>query len=159
MIDYLIRRAKRTPYDVLPGYMERNWLVPYANPKAGNGCGPVNWRRPIAKLLQRRDVAVRLNHILRSDHGRDPHSHPWKWYLTIILRGGYWEYRYDERGMCVSEKWHGPGSILFRRGAALHVLKMPKATLTLFITGPYVGTWGFMTANGMVPHRDYTGSN
>lgn len=174
MVSWLIRRAQRTPYFHLPGYMERWWLVPYrealeytvftdrpcalpGNFKTTAGTGPVSWRRPIAWLLQRLDVAVRVHHILRSDAGRDPHDHPWP-FVTIVLRGGYWEHRFDAFGSFTGRKWHGPGSVLFRRARDLHLLELPtgKTAWTLFITGRKQQTWGFKPEGApKIPHWQY----
>ena len=176
LVDYLIRRAKRTPYFDLPGYMRRNWLVPYnveikrrvAAPdlteKFGipsfrvytDGTGPVTWRRPIARLLQLCGIAVRVHEILRSDDGRDPHDHPWG-YVTVILKGGYFETRYDDKGEFVSRKWHGPGSILYRPAGSWHRLDLPNGmvTTTLFITGRKVQSWGFNVNGVKVPYYEY----
>ena len=116
VINSLINYAKRTPYFHLEGYMERFWLVPYTSAgSAGrddDGTGVLSWRTPIKKLLQR-ICAIRIHHILRSDLGRDPHDHPWP-YVTVILKGGYWEQRFDNSGEIRSTKWYGPGSILYR---------------------------------------------
>lgn len=172
--DYLIARAKRTPYFHLTGYMNRWWLVPYTYAGSaglpGDGTGAVSWRRPVAKLLQMLGVAVRVHEILRSDIGRDPHDHPWS-YLTIVLKGGYVEERYDVEGQLVSARWHGPGSVLFRRAGDLHKLRLPRTeptgelgayaeftATTLFITGRYRQRWGFQTATGKVPHDLYRGA-
>src|SRR5574341_1477204 len=78
-VEWLIERAKRTPYYHLDGYMERFWLVPYrsvvfrethrsTNVTPGSidsfsigssdGTGSVTWRRPIARLLQICGVAA-----------------------------------------------------------------------------------------------------
>src|SRR5665213_1948609 len=90
VINWLVERAKRTPYYHLDGYMLRYWLVPYRTvvkrklpQRPGDygigswdgvypemfetidGTGPVSWRRPIAWLLQRFDIAVRIHEILR----------------------------------------------------------------------------------------------
>jgi len=175
MIDRLIRRAKRTPYFHLNGYMERWWLVPYREvikrpllgmlPDGGaiavgwntDGTGPVSfWRPPLAWLLQHFGIAVRIHHILSSDAGRDPHDHPWP-YLTIILHGGYYENRYDDGGLPVSSEWHGPGSVLLRRANSWHMLVLPPNTTcwTLFITGRKAQTWGFNVKGVKVPYKQY----
>jgi hypothetical protein len=179
--DRIIARAKRTPYFHLKGYMNRWWLVPYVSAGSGSsdGCGLVSWRRPITRLLQHLGIAVRVHEILRSDLGRDPHDHPWP-YLTIVLKGGYWEERYDSRGFPTSRKWHGPGSVLFRRAKDLHRLVLPthlgmhdllaagsapgqicwaetwyEPATTLFITGRYAQKWGFLVSGTKVPHSEY----
>lgn len=179
MIDWLIARAKRTPYHHLAGYMNRWWLVPYidAGSAGSAGCVKMTWRRPVAKVLQMLGVAVRIHEILRSDTGRDPHDHPWP-YVTIILKGKYRERRF-ENGTLVSARLHGPGSVLFRRATDLHQLELATSRMgvanwswdnanynphdpinyepvtTLFITGRYCQKWGFMTEAGKVPYNEY----
>lgn len=165
MIDWLIQRAMRTPYYHLVGYMQRFWLVPYAQViqrpgvVGADGTGPVSLlHRPLAWLLQRFDVAMRVHHILRSDEGRDPHDHPWP-YLTIILRGGYYERRYTPAGDLISWEWHGPGSILYRPAHSWHLLELPagRTAWTLFITGRKAQTWGFNVDGVKVPYHRYKG--
>ena len=165
LASYLVARASRTPYSNLVGYMNRNWLVPYAKVDArqdrdgitrAHGTGPVTWRRPIAKILQRFDIAVRVHEILRSDLGRDPHDHPWS-YITVILRGGYEEHRYAADGSWLGAYWCGPGTVLFRPAKSLHKLVVPTGQVctTLFVTRRYEQKWGFLTPDGKVPHDQY----
>lgn len=175
MINWLINRAKRTPYFHLTDYMNRFWLVPYNEvilrevglvPKpdgsgtwrkiSTDGTGPVTWRRPLARLIQKMGIAIRVHEILRSDEGRDPHDHPWP-YLTVILKGGYFESRYDEHGNRLSTKWHGPGSVLWRPAGSWHRLDVPNGMVatTLFITGKKACTWGFLVNGHKVPHNEY----
>lgn len=170
IVDWLIRRAKRTPYYHLAGYMNRWWLVPYnvvitrdLGP-AGvphflhtDGTGPVSWRRPIARLFQLCGIAIRVHEILRSDGGRHPHDHPWP-YLTIVLRGGYYETRYDECGEFVFMSWYGPGSVLWRPANSWHRLDVPagQTATTLFITGRKAAeSWGFNVDGVKVPYYEY----
>ena len=93
---------------------------------------------------------VTLHKIVRSD---DPyfHDHPWP-YLTIILKGGYWEHTpiFDSKGNKFAEKqvWRGPGSIIWRGAKEYHWLELdcmiPSAT-TLFFMGPQQREWGFLS--------------
>lgn len=156
--DWLLERAKRTPYWHLSGYMERFWIVPYcyAGSEHDTGCGRVSWRQPLIRILQECGIAARVHHILRSDKGREPHDHPWS-YLTIVLRGGYREERYDELGDLISSKWHGPGSILWRPANSWHRLLIPngETAWTLFITGRKGQIWGFNVDGKKVPYREY----
>src|SRR5665213_1215401 len=183
VINWLIERAKRTPYYHLDGYMLRHWLVPYRTVvkrklpqqpgdydigswdgvypepfETADGTGPVSpWRRPIAWLLQRFDISVRVHEILRSDIGNDSHDHPFN-YLTIILRGGYFEQVFDDDGELISQHWHGPGSVLWRPKKTWHRLDVPEgtSTWTLFITDKKEnGVWGYNVAGKKVNHRDH----
>ena len=157
--DWLIAKAKKTPYSDIGDYMERYWLVPQV-PKTGGrdkeGRGFVKfYQRPIAFVMQLLGIALRVHNIKRSDKGRDYHNHPWP-FITIILKGGYWEHRpiYSKDGyfLYVDIKWHNAGSILFRRSGHLHRLEIkpayasnPNQTWTLFITFREVREWGFIT--------------
>lgn len=180
LVDWLIRRAKRTPYFHLDGYMERDWLVPYKrfelNAKVikqfryettdvPTNTGPLSWRkRPISRAIQETGIAIRVHKILRSDLGRHPHSHPWP-YLSIILRGWYFEERFNNDGTIRSGRWHGPGSIIFRPAGSWHILTLedgwgfgdPIPVTTLFITGKKSQSWGYNVDGKQVNHLDYDG--
>jgi hypothetical protein len=171
MLQWLIDRAKRTPYFHLEGYMNRWWLVPYnviitrqvePNHKPfTDGTGMVSpWRRPITWLIQKMGFAIRVHEILRSDTNRDPRNHPWP-YLTIVLKGGYFETRYTADGEEIDQKWHGLGSILYRPANSWHKLwlREGRTVTTLFVTGKKCQRWGFMTAEGFVPYDKYHGRN
>jgi len=188
MLQWLIDRAKRTPYFHLDGYMNRWWLVPYNTvikrklaPRPGDyaygalpndvegwmlyettdGTGMVSpWHRPIAWLIQKMGFAIRVHEILRSDTGRDPHNHPWP-YWRLILCNGYTEEIYNDKGELISSKWHGPGSFAYRPANTWHKLILPEGTTctTLFITGKKCQRWGFMTTEGFVPYDKYPGRN
>lgn len=72
MASRVIAVAQKTPYTHLGDYMHRWWLA--GQPKDSESAG---W-------------AVRVHHILRSDHDRALHDHPWN-NASLVLRGGYWE--------------------------------------------------------------------
>ena len=76
---------------------------------------------------------ILVHKILKQDRG-DLHDHYWS-YITIILKGGYWET--TKKG----KFWRPPGYIGFRSADHLHRvdLKPNTNTVTLFIPG----TFGF----------------
>lgn len=179
LADRLIGLAKRTPYFHLPGYMNRYWLVPpkrvivreeFEHDEDGHivgiatsddNTGPVRFReRPFAWLLQQFGICIRVHEILRSDNGTDPHDHPWP-YLSIVLKGGYVEYRFNDECEITSAGKHGVGSVLLRRARSLHLLVVEpgKTCTTLFIMGPKSQSWGFLTRDrGKINWRDYDGT-
>ena len=67
-----------------------------------------------------------------NDHGEGIHSHLCP-YVTIVLRGGYWETLKNGR------YWRRPGYIGFRSANNLHRVDLKPGTrpLTLFISGPF----------------------
>ena len=75
---------------------------------------------------------ILIHEMLDNDHGEGVHSHLCP-YITIILRGGYWETLKD------GKHWRPPGYIGFRSSNSLHRvdLKLGTKPLTLFIPGPF----------------------
>src|SRR5210317_799755 len=75
-------------------------------------------------------VNVTLHKIVKSD---EPflHDHPWP-YMTIILKGGYWENTTEGR------TWKGPGSVIKRGAQEFHWLELEneQPVTTLFFMGP-----------------------
>jgi hypothetical protein len=154
LVDALIARAKRTPYEHLPGYMERYWLVK-----------PNSWF----------PFAVRIHHILRSDDDRHMHDHPWRW-CSMILRGHYYELTPASHedlslrrrelvlhvdGERVAIRRYNSGAIRIRQATARHklVLDSGSSVWSLFIMGRQVQTWGFYTPEGKVPWFEYLNAN
>ena len=131
---WLIKRAKRTPYYHLDGYMERWWLL------------KTPW------------LSIRVHRILRSDADRDPHDHPFDW-ASLVMYGGYDEILYDAKGKPRSSRICRPGSFRRVRATDLHrlVVQPNESVLTLFIVGRRKREWGFQTPNGWVNWRDYHG--
>lgn len=137
--DWLIRQAQRTPYFHLEGYMER-WWVFNPTPAKNNGDG----RR--FKWLP----SIRIHHILRGDHERHQHNHPWD-ARTIILKGSYLE----KRTYCLYNRYAGDTASI--KANDFHTIDSvsPGGVWTLFITWRWRHTWGFQTKHGFVPWRMY----
>ena len=75
---------------------------------------------------------ILIHEMLDNDHGEGVHSHLCP-YITIILRGGYWETLKN------GKHWRPPGYIGFRSSNSLHRVDLESGTkpLTLFIPGPF----------------------
>ena len=75
---------------------------------------------------------ILIHEMLADDHGEGVHTHLCP-YITIILRGGYWE------TIKKGKLWRPPGYIGFRSANNLHRVDLKKNTkpLTLFIPGPF----------------------
>jgi len=73
-----------------------------------------------------------IHEMLDNDHGNGVHNHPYP-YLTIILKGGYWETL--ENGIF----WRKTGYIGIRSANRLHRVDINKnqKPITLFFSGPY----------------------
>jgi hypothetical protein len=102
---------------------------------------------------------VFLHKFLKSDPD-DLHDHPWP-YATLILKGGYWEWRpqFNSQGQKTGEiaKWCGPGSLRWAGANSLHRIELDPGVecWTLFMPGPQQRDWGFTTRQGWVQHEKY----
>lgn len=79
------------------------------------------------------------------------HDHPW-WYITLILKGGYWEITPDGR------YWRGAGHLRIRPPQSLHRLEVPnnsQGSWSLFLRGPKLKNWGFLKEGRWVDHKSY----
>lgn len=123
---YRPARGKWALYrSLVPGYMDRYIL------QMGNG------------------GMIRIHRILREDHDRHLHDHPFG-FTSYIVRGGYTEE--TERGVVRYTR----GAVLRRAATHAHrLLHVEPNTWTLVVTGPLIRDWGFWTAEGWVAHRDY----
>src|ERR1700683_1980705 len=116
---------------------------------------------------------IYLHHILRSDHDRALHCHPWN-FTSYILWGGYteittaaqaserrdWE-KWDtcplpRNGWNVNMKFK-IGDKLVRPAHWRHRLILPenRTTWTLVFTSKKVRDWGFYPGGNFCPHEKY----
>lgn len=94
--------------------------------------------------------AIKIHKILMSDDDC-MHDHPWS-FLSIILKGRYYEWTPTQGGWCFSA-----GNILWRPQPWIHRLQLNdgETATTLVITFKKVRVWGFHTASGWKPWYEY----
>lgn len=108
---------------------------------------------------------IRVHHILRSDHDKALHDHPWD-FTSILLTGGYSEVvpvgpstrprpvSPDGKHMRIDwPRW----SIVRHKAEDFHRLVLEKPVWTLVFTGPKRQSWSFLTPKGRIPWRQYLG--
>jgi hypothetical protein len=135
--NWLIKRAQRSPYYDIPGYMNRWWLF-NGDKEDGTPKYPWLWR-------------LRVHHILRADDDRHKHDHPSD-FRTFILAGWYIEDREDG-------KWYvrvAGDTATLNFGEYHSIREVPLGGVwTLFVLGPSKGMWGFLVNGEKMPWRDY----
>ena len=91
-----------------------------------------------------------IHEILDDDHGDGVHTHMFP-YITIILRGGYWETLKN------GKHWRSSGYIGFRSANTLHRVDLKPGTrpLTIYIAGPY----GFRKSSRSKYGENFEGKN
>lgn len=96
---------------------------------------------------------VRLHHFVGPDDAGH-HNHPFKWALSIVLRGAYTEevLQADGRVTLHLRRW-----LNWIPAAKYHrIVDLHGDVWTLFLTGPRVQSWGFWVhGEGHVPWRVY----
>ncbi len=100
-------------------------------------------------------IGIRLHHIMESDNDRHLHDHPW-WWISFILDGSYREYSLEYRQGVVFKA----GSIRFNPRCRWHRLELlsNSGVWSIFVTGPYTQTWGFLVNGQKINHREYLAS-
>lgn len=122
--------------------------------------GPYLTRTRLLSLGDR-IARVYLHYFHRSDEDVEMHSHPWKWAVAVVLKGGYVEYR---AGLCkgspVVRHVRLPGSIVLLKDHTFHrveLLDEDAGSWSLFIAGPKATQWFFMhpTTKRLVHWREF----
>lgn len=169
--NWLIERAKKTPYSHIykdaekkssyaetpDVYMERYWVFnPYQRGEHGQERSKYSWF----------PWNIRIHWIRRPDQDKHMHDHPWN-ARTIILRGGYVEERHcdsltltDGSACKVSKAFTRRAGDTAKIGYGMyHRITHLQAggAWTLFISGPYQGTWGFLVDGVKVHWCKYLG--
>ena len=104
-----------------------------------------------------------LHRFHRSDNDGALHNHPWRWAVSLVLRGGYSEERRDDSDDCevatrerfaldgcpshstVIRREVRPWRLNFLTHRTFHRVDLPPGedAWTLFLVGPVVQSWGF----------------
>jgi hypothetical protein len=96
-------------------------------------------------LFRTRAFGIYLHKFLRSDYERALHDHPWP-FLSVILRGGYYERHDQTRDHAEVVEWRGAGSVLLRPAQWRHRVILRTETQfswSLVFVGRRAQQWGF----------------
>jgi hypothetical protein len=101
---------------------------------------------------------VLFHKIYEPDDGLYPHDHPWAWFRTFILRGGYLADEYEDYKSFLNDQpkhiIHRTGSTYLMRHTQAHQIMLVRPnTWTLVITGRRIRTFCFWTPEGKIPYN------
>lgn len=91
------------------------------------------------------------------DKDRDPHDHPWNFW-SFVARGGYTEAITDSPEALDNQRIEQHKRFSLHRmstGRAHAISLLEPRTITVLLVGRRSRDWGFWTAAGWVPWRDY----
>ena len=114
-------------------------------------------------LMKTRWLKVFL-HRFHAPDGACLHDHPWAWWASLVLWGGYTEaiqMRSGPAWMTWERVTRKAGSLsVHGRGHAHRIERLhpTRQTWTLLAVGPHVRRWGFFTGSGWIDHRRYSES-
>lgn len=150
--DRIIGRAMKTPYYPIikdgQTYMERFWLLnPYESVDGQQAGSKYKWF----------PWNIRVHWIRLPDQDRHLHDHPWN-ARTFILKGSYVEKRLLMTGHIRFICRRAGDTARLGFGEFHSITEVPKGGVwTLFVSGPYQGTWGFLVDGVKVRWRAYLG--
>lgn len=98
-----------------------------------------------------------IHHLMRSDHDRALHDHPWP-FISIVLKGGYLEVHDQTIDGSTFIQYHGRGSVLVRPAEWRHRFMLESPAWALVIVGRRARPWGFFTPGGWCWWRKYDDS-
>jgi hypothetical protein len=93
-----------------------------------------------------RGPSVYLHHFRASDPYDVVHSHPWNWAASLILAGGYREYRIAADGVA---EWctYRPGDLNTLTPDVRHRIELVGADCwSIFLAGPFLRKWEFSSS-------------
>ncbi len=96
-----------------------------------------------------------LHVMLRSDEDRACHDHPWR-SVSLLLRGPLYEVVRAEDG-AETVRLHQTGALVYRSATFAHrlVVLPGQPTMTIFLTGRRVRSWGFWCPKGWRHWREF----
>lgn len=98
-------------------------------------------------------VRIMLHHFHRPDEDDCMHNHPWEWALALVLKGSYVETRMPP---LEATRTRVVRFFNFITQHDYHKIDSLKGDVwTLFITGPRLQDWGFLTPQGHVPWKEF----
>jgi hypothetical protein len=110
-------------------------------------------------LFRSKALGIYLHHMMRSDYDRALHDHPWP-FVSLVLRGGYFEHHDQTEDRSEISEWRGPGSVLVRPAEWRHRFELDYEwwtpedkgpvipSWTLVVVGRRAKPWGFFLADG-----------
>ena len=159
LIRFLLWCARKTPPRVITGdgygdktvYLTRYFLFRHSSKTEGmdRHDNPPRW-------------GLYLHRFHRGDKDRELHNHPWRWAVSLVLKGGYSE----ERRVQFMWDWEvvrrrvRPWSLNFFTHRDFHRVDLDNGEAwTLFLVGPVVQTWGFWdrASNTFTPWKKFLG--
>lgn len=114
------------------------------------------------------DSRPMLHNFKGPDGDRNPHNHPWKWAVSIILSGSYTEERTDVNDYVTVTNIDGTPRKVFNKTTRRvrwfnrlnentyhRVTQLHGNVWTLFIVGPKIQSWGFLHDDSNGEHEDW----
>jgi len=107
-------------------------------------------------LFYRWGYGVYLHHFIGDDWAADPHDHPRR-FITIGLRGWYWEDVYDADGRLIEQRRYSAPWVRSFPANHLHRVRASECgnCWTLVIVLKKSRPWGFVQDGIWIPFRDY----
>lgn len=106
------------------------------------------------RIIQTPFFGIMLHKFMLPDSDPYVHDHPWS-FISIVLRGGYWEMRRNKHDYTMNPK-HVRFINIKRRDDAHFVYQLDRVpTWTLVIHGRRRRTWGFYVPTTMPPNQTW----
>lgn len=111
-------------------------------------------------LMRFKAWGIYIHKLCRSDYDRALHDHPWP-FVSVVLRGGYWEIHDQTVNRKESAFWRGPREVMLRPAEWRHRVEIRDGipAWTLVIVGRRAKRWGFYLPEGWCWWRKHDADN
>lgn len=100
-------------------------------------------------------LGIRLHGIVLPDARQPLHNHPFRWWFSIVLSGGYLEIRRVRGGPAsVCSYARGDRNCMIGPGTFHRIESVRPRTWTLFVHGKRITRWGFLLPGGVYVDAD-----
>lgn len=100
------------------------------------------------RVIQTPWWGIMVHWIYTTDEGKYPHDHPWMWFKTFILRGGYTEVFYERFGSFLNDAgvpltWHRWSAHTMHYYNGHQIIEIEPNTVTLVFHGKRIRRFCF----------------
>jgi len=96
-----------------------------------------------------------LHRFHQPDQDAALHSHPWQFFVSFILWGGYSELRYGGEKVLHLKRYRAPSFNFVRKHEYHKVIYVKPGTITLVFSYGKGRDWGFLVDGRHVPWKEY----
>jgi hypothetical protein len=91
------------------------------------------------------------------DQDKSLHSHPWEFFVSVIIKGGYSELRYGNSKVLKLKHYRAPSLNFVEKHEYHKIVHVKPGTITVVLSWGNGREWGFLSNGRHIPWKEYLG--